>query len=47
MLVKAGKNSVKAVKDEDVLIAPGRDLKASLATKAMSAQTKEIINQLK
>ena len=47
VLVKAGKNSVKAVKDEDVLIAPGRDLKASLATKAMSAQTKEIINQLK
>ncbi len=45
--VVVGKNSVKAIKDEDVLIAPGRDLKASLATKAMSAQTKEIINQLK
>lgn len=44
---KVGKNSVKAFKDEDVLIAPGRDLKASLATKAMSSQTKEIINQLK
>lgn len=44
---KTGKNSVKVVKDEDVLIAPGRDLKASLATKAMSVQTKEIINQLK
>ena len=47
VVVKVGKNSVKAMKDEDVLIAPGRDLKASLATKVMSAQTKEIINQLK